>query len=602
MKKKILLITSLLSQVFSKRELDAGMKKYILNFIKTSEELLNREGITKEFPHINVQSYNKSELSLLSAIPFSTPALFQAYRKYLPANVVKILDCIVWEKTISIEDAQILFNINIKDESFQKKTYYHRDEVFLAAKPEYRFFKVIPIYKASFLEMESFYLTLPTDILKILSEYYPKPAFCDFQPLNDAPPAKFYFLTGEKDIFLELPRMLAYNQQDQIKTSGKNRPIFTTISKFQKQVNLAEFFPDSEDKMVRLLRSNMLAGLIVNTKKRPLDQVAPFIKDILFKSIFLGNSFPSGSSILHYLKGVGNLYNHDFFHVEEDIHLILKKMPVNQWISAENIHKYTKYNYIELTPVHPIAAQQHLYYELKQKDALYNQRIYINSGNYRFFITNPYLNGVFFFLASFGLFDLAYDEVDIEKSSSPYGGLKGVRLTDLGAFVLEKQATYTPPVVHEGITFKLSEESLSILINKPSTTADILMKPFTQKVGQMRYKTDFSIFLDGCQSLGMLENKIALFEQAVNMDLPANWKIFFKELRQKIDPLKPLTNIVVFKIPEDNPALITNIAKDELLKPLIIKAEQYHIIVQKQNLELIKNRLMALGYLVTHKF
>jgi hypothetical protein len=71
-------------------------------------------------------------------------------------------------------------------------------------------------------------------------------------------------------------------------------------------------------------------------------------------------------------------------------------------------------------------------------------------------------------------------------------------------------------------------------------------------------------------------------------------------LRQKIDPFDEVEEMKIFKIPSDNNALIRIIAKDAMLKKLIIKAEGYHILVPKDNVSKFKKRLQEFGYFITN--
>jgi hypothetical protein len=198
--------------------------------------------------------------------------------------------------------------------------------------------------------------------------------------------------------------------------------------------------------------------------------------------------------------------------------------------------------------------------------------------------------------------DVAYDTPDVSEmgktTQSPYDGLQYIRLNKLGAFVLAKTAEYEEPSVISKSSITLSTDSLTIVVDEADTTAPVILEPYTHRVSPNRFRTDFGFFLKNTKTKQELEDKITLFKQSVKVDIPDNWEVFFKELRQKIDPLTPVKDVFVFQIPTDNPELLRLIAKDVTLRKYCLKAEGYHIIVPKKNMSRFRKRLGEFGYLL----
>jgi len=199
--------------------------------------------------------------------------------------------------------------------------------------------------------------------------------------------------------------------------------------------------------------------------------------------------------------------------------------------------------------------------------------------------------------------DVAYEEVDTsvmgKTCDSPYDGLKYIRLNNLGAYVSGQRTRYEAPENISQSKIELSPESLTIVSDKDDPTAAIILDPYTEKVTPNRFKTDFSIFLNGIDTKKELDEKIQLFKQSVTQDLPKNWVSFFEQLYKKIDPLVKIPSMIVYQIPADNPELIKLIARDSKLKGLCYKGEGYHILVEKKKLAQFKARLREFGYLMS---
>lgn len=608
---KILSIADSLYVGFTKRELEAGMLVYTAKFVHQYQAFLIKEGLEEQIkPFIGKKSFNKDDLCFFCALPFANQRIFEAYKKFLPREIVQILDVLVWEDSLIDDDIQERFGLEI--EGKQSRSYYSNNEAYQGVKAIYRFFKVLPIgdHNGWSYGVLGFGLLLPLPLRRALIDYYPKPKLASFIPLAEAPKTKHQFTNGEQTILTEFPRIFAYYRQGQIRVTNKNRPQLNTFPKMQRQLNLAEFFPDSKEKVLKNLRTALVSGLFVQLNKALLSDNLPLqIKRSLFQNIFLGKYYASGVTVLHYLKGMNNIESHLFTKVEDLVFVLLNEMPTAEWISTENLFKYLEYNIIRISPLRGYYAQDHLYYQFEDPDRDEMEQRYLGD-KYRIIgtlyekgVNDAYVRGIFFLLAAFGLCDLAYDTPDVSKlgktAYSPYDGLQAIRLTHFGAYIAGKNDNYSPPEFKLGFNLKLSDHSLTILVDEVSKTADTVLAPFTQKVSERRYQTNASFFLQKCKSKKDLEHKINLFKDSVKTTLPENWNAFFNQLRQKVDPLEKVTNVQVFRIPPDNQELLQKIARDETLKPHILKAEDYHILVDKKDVPVLKKRLKELGYLLT---
>jgi hypothetical protein len=128
---------------------------------------------------------------------------------------------------------------------------------------------------------------------------------------------------------------------------------------------------------------------------------------------------------------------------------------------------------------------------------------------------------------------------------------------------------------------------------------DNLLANYTDKVGANRYAVSNESFLKSVTNKKDLKLKIDLFKQVINCDLPPNWQTFFVSLDKKINPLTAVNEVLVFKIPSDDPEFVKLLIQNPEIKKLLIKAEDYQIIVLQKDYATLRNKLKSFGYLLS---
>jgi hypothetical protein len=88
-----------------------------------------------------------------------------------------------------------------------------------------------------------------------------------------------------------------------------------------------------------------------------------------------------------------------------------------------------------------------------------------------------------------------------------------------------------------------------------------------------------------------------LFRKEISARPPRIWEDFLKDIQGKINPLIPEPDMHVFRL-KDHPELIELMAMDEVLQRLILKAEDYHVIISSRDINLVRKRLETFGYLI----
>ncbi|MGB0930155.1 MAG: hypothetical protein ACPGVB_05235 [Chitinophagales bacterium] len=578
-------------------EMKKKLQDHVIGFLQQNQDLCLAEGLS---PYIYTKvhdSFIKKEYVVkLFCVPFLSEKLLDAFRAYLPSKIRAILDELVWKGQMHEDEIREELDIEIVDVvpaehswAMPERTVNLRFKFFLA--------KSQVVYAGS--KGKIYTLTLLPKLLKYLRVNYPKPKNYDLHPTT-VKETEFVY-SGEKDILLELPRLLAYCGQGNIKLSKKNIPLSSTLNKMQRTLELAEFFESTKDKTLQNVRTNAIASLLVfgdklMKEKSPVE----FLKKV-FHSYAKKHFFASMPRLLTLLNGTGYWKDRELDSVELQYFALLKLMPSGKWIDFKNIEDLLKFRQWNIEPIYSVTAHNHLYYSRKTNRGTEKEFLWGNIF-YRALVI-PLLKANFFLFAAFGLVEIAYNQPDTSEITrtffSPYDGLQSVKLTELGAFITGQKQSYEPPVDVNQTPLVLSEDSLMILSDESDATAHILLQNFTQKVGTNRYQTDEAIFLKDCSSQSDLRQKINLFEQTVTAELPTNWETFFERLKAKVNPFKKVTSkYELLQIPPNNQELIQLLAHDSVLKNLVLKGEGFHIFVKKIDLTPFKNRLKEYGFLI----
>ncbi|MEM6317784.1 MAG: hypothetical protein AAF960_08940 [Bacteroidota bacterium] len=598
---------ALLAEAFSKGyshgDMNTSFFSVTRRFVKENMQLLVEEEIPEHVLLLGLRSsLPKASLSLFVTIPYLNQRIFDAFHNFLPKDVAKLLDYLIWEDRVNHTEIEEKLGIKVYEARNSSYSSYQR----VTIKKYFNYFRYVDKNRYSGYK-SNFQFYIEPAVRRILAIYYAKPTNSKISPVKAIPDNLVLYNRGEIDIMLELPRVLAYAQQDNIKTASNGKPQVSTLGKMQRKLNLNEFYPDVKEKSLGLMRTNLLAGLVMTMGKGLSTSDLPVLIKTLIQSYY-SNKYYTVYHLLTYLKGTGYADAYYLERVEPKFVHLLSELPVNQWVSVENINTYLKFGFVDIRPVKGYVARNKLYYTYDdvvqyERYAYTERKHYIGDDRFNRAITIPTLKGTLLLFAAFGLLDVAYDWVDTsimgKTCDSPFDGLKYVRLTALGAYVSGQSTTYEPPSEVSESKMELSPDSLTIISDKNDQTAAVVLEPYTEKVTPNRFRTDFSIFLKGIGNKKELNDKIKLFKQSVTEELPDNWQQFFKELDRKIDPINKISNLTIYRIPEDNPDLLQLIARDAKLKNICMKAEGYHILVEKKKLSQFKARLREFGYLMS---
>ena len=162
---------------------------------------------------------------------------------------------------------------------------------------------------------------------------------------------------------------------------------------------------------------------------------------------------------------------------------------------------------------------------------------------------------------------------------------------------MQDSKEYVAPVKSGIPAFTLDERSFQIQYSGNPNLAAGLLDTWTYKSPEGHLSFDLAKVLKNNNSAALFKASIEKFKKSIATPLPDYWNQQFQEVLTRSADLRSVTNLLVFRISPKATALHQLIAKDEILRKLIIKAEQYTIIVDATNKQAFNNRLATLGYL-----
>lgn len=598
-------ISNILSDLYTKKQLSASLVPYSKLLVKKHYAVLVEKGVNKKILELSTQkSYTKEQQVLLVSIPFLDKEVFLLFKKLYTPDLQAVFDEIFWRDIMHQDEILQELNIEVAIPKEHKSTYRTYTENKL--KKEFYFFQVVEEGGWGYQANQSVFLFIHVSLKNIILPFIDLPKAADLTPVDRIKPGLIEYNSGDQFILSELGRIALYLDQGLLKRTLTGRPVLSSISSMQKKLKLAEFYPDQKNKWLKNLRSNLLVG-VINTLAGKLSSGDPIVQmKTVFPQYYIRN-IDSFFPIFSFLKGYHKI---EKYHLNQEAEnsqwTLLKGLQIDTWYDINNIVDHMKYHLLIPKVVRPYEAAQYLYHEYEEESNYgysYKQKFYIRKNKYHKSIDIPFIKGSLFLFAAMGLLDIAYDLPDVETMgktcNSPYDGLAYIRLSALGAYLLDKVDTYVPPAAIQTQTLKLSSSALLIIADGNADHNALLLEPYAEKIDEKHYKVTYEHFFAGCQSKRELKAKIERFKSSFPAEIPANWHSFFEELEQKMDPLDEPESLYVFKIDPSNTALIQLLARDPILKTKVMKAENYHVLIPKDQWASFKKRLRSFGYLLT---
>ncbi|MGP8330180.1 MAG: hypothetical protein ACT6FF_07680 [Methanosarcinaceae archaeon] len=551
---------------------------------------------------MDVDEIDKTDLVRALAAVFTQKILFDKFYAILPDDVKEIFQALTWEgKEYDGDKLQEMFQNKIY------KTGYRIGNASADIKPGYLIFQIKCHlnYQSVRRNAYKYVFKFSDRFQKIFRQLMPVPNSTEIVPLDQIEKTDFIYENNGR-ILAELSLFASYMSQKKPEFSSTGDKLLKSyIVQMQQYCSIDEFYP-KKDNNLNYLRSQLIINFLIESIDKDFDNTPVFFKHFI-TNFFNYQNFKlyELKDLLYFVKGIEyDIFTRQNRNIRSSIYKLLKNLPPSQWFSIANIIQYAHYARININPVNRKSAYYHLNFQRFIQDSHSYIQNPITEDNYNDVIITPFIKGVMFFFAAFGMLDIAYNLPVNEKYRtkknqylSIYDGLQYVRLTKLGAYVLDLSTEYELEYTIESAKISLDTKRLMIDIQGNDLVKRMALDRIGEKINENCYKINFKSFLKDCHSKTDIKKKVELFKKQICENPPQIWEDFLVEINHKIDPLKNKPTMQVFQL-KQHKELISLFAKDEILKKITFKAEDYHIIVAESNVKRIRKRLEEFGYFI----
>jgi hypothetical protein len=380
---------------------------------------------------------------------------------------------------------------------------------------------------------------------------------------------------------------------------GKTKMLATTLKKVSAHLYMKEFFEEDKNNPISQLRASTMlptiALLFDHDKKYKKKTAEDLLKDL---HILLNLRYASCVSfLLPHITGIKSSVIGNSTIQSLMLSTFTTVLASNYgWISAEEIVNQILIYAKGINPLQIFDSYTMDKLNLANNDT--GELVCLS--NLTKHLGIPFLKGLLYLMAGFGLVEVAYRQRNTDDASI-FDTLKYVRMTDLGRYVFHFSPTYTPPQnTDTEELFCLDEQRLVIRSLKEDNPYEALLNDTAIAIGNHRYMMNNESFLKNCRSEKDVKDKIDFFKRFISKDIPEVWKNFFESLIRQCHPLKAVSadSYVIYQLDGNNKELIQLLSTDPLLKSIIIRAEGYKILVEKKQQKAFMDKLKAHGYLL----
>ena len=520
--------------------------------------------------------------------------------KQLPEIFQQVVYHLTWQEHAKLLELEELFDVKLLKDSHNK--YFSLYNVKLA-------FPLIRLYEESYhyrsydrQEMMAQITVYLHDIISIcFRAVLPKPEDGHIQS-SDEPPASQYSWLADNHCLTDIQVAQSLVESGQLELTSTGSYTAASLKKLRQSTDASPFFPSSyhyEDILLNL--ANELSAQ--NGSAATLKKAFPALLDI--DEMFLLPYIKSKYSTRGLNLGIKAFLE------------LLKSLPVKQWVDIDYLSRAVKYQDIRPQKMrfYDFSYTLRRNYSSSQRDmkSLYAEKRSIVKKNSWNDFYQPLIKARFFMLAAMGLFDLAYNDpsgpphkrcitidgmIQESNSASDYSGLRAVRLTELGAYLLSKSKSFAVTSTREQAQVDLQTHLLILTLSKSDAVLESLLQKWTEPNGTRCYRMTYISFLFGCRSRKDLEDKIGVFREKVCKNPPEIWEQFFEQLLQRAFPLTPLSSPKLFQVNANQPELCQLLSSHPELKKLIMKVEGGRFAIDASHYPAMVKILEEEGYLI----
>lgn len=573
-----------MNEFYSKEVLFRLYTKYFLDWI--AEGYIGSNLGLFEISLISENSNKQTFLDLLEQFYLKEEIFCTIYEK-LDKSVKEVFEEIAWKGK---------YYITNKERYFKLENNY---DINKDLKDEYLFFKADKDNK------RGEYLFLDYDIVRVIRRFMKKPMEYNIIPQKNIDASLVN--NNEKEIIENFKMYFEFYSQGGIKLSSSAKILKESKLNMRKYCNISEYYEDSKD--LDYLKTETIALFFFLVKEKYIDEnyfkvsnIKSIIKDFMSGELIKEENYHYTSLYLNYLKGVKNIWKskEEIKRGLATIKNIIAEIPDDKPVSIDNIIKAILYRdeFIEIIDVKD--AYDYIYIN----EANYERTKILNYEKYQMYVVIPFIKSVLFILGVLGIFEVYYDYPSINNSLylkngylSKFDGIKYIKFTELGRYCFDRVEEYDFKNAKEDGEVILDEDRLIATIMGDAPVKTMFLERVAQRIANNKYKFTRENFLRGVSSSREIEDRINEFYSKITPEPTSLWREFFDDLLEKSSAIKADNQYVVLKLKNDK-ELIKTITKDERFKPLMLKGEDFHLLIKSENVTEVVSLFKEHGYYV----
>ncbi len=496
------------------------------------------------------------------------------------------------------------------------------------------------------------YLYLEYDIIRVVRKFMTKPEDYNIIPVEKI--KDVLFNDNENEIIENIKMYFEFYKDGGISLSNSSKILKASKVNMKKYCEITEYYDDAKD--LDYLKTETLALFFFLAKDKYINEdyfkvsnIKNIVNDFMSGEIIKEENYHFTSLYLNYLKGVKNIWrsNEKIQRGLESIRKIIDEIPDYEAVSIDNIINALLYRdeFLEIIDVKDaydyiyineanyertkiLDYQKYLmyvavpfvksvffilgslgmfgvYYDYPStSNSLYLKNGYLSYQKYLMYVAVPFVKSVFFILGSLGMFGVYYDYPSTSNSLylkngylSKYDGIKYVKFTELGRYCFGRVDQYDFKNAKEDGEVILDEDRFIATVMGDAPVQTMFLQRVAQKIADNKYKFTKENFIKGVNSFEDIKSRVDEFFSKINPEPSEMWKGFFTDILDKSSAIKADNHFVVLKLKNDKD-LIKTIARDERFKPLMLKGEDYHLLVRTENVSEIISLFKEHGYYV----
>ncbi|RLB93691.1 MAG: hypothetical protein DRH26_03275 [Deltaproteobacteria bacterium] len=410
-------------------------------------------------------------------------------------------------------------------------------------------------------------------------------------------------------IFRQLPIILSFIAQGNLKFNKKGTKILAgSLKKMAMVCKINEFYGTDVNEL-SYLKTKLLGeffSCIPPWKPEDLKDLPGFIKNMIsqYFSFTALKSHRSRDIFGHISRQIRDYDSNDQEkEIREDFKELLEQLPKNKWVSIFQLARRAYYDGMDFNPFPEWHEFKKLYFTA---DAGYRysfqDKQHVCRSSVFDVLTLPFVKTMMFLLGALGMVDLGYSTPEntiyrkYDKSwLTVFDGLKYVRLTAFGAYVLGGKKSFLIDLPAQRARIEVDEYKTMVSLFGDDPIKRMSLEALGREINRSSFMVTYQSFLRDCHTSGDVKRKIKFFRDNIVKKPPPIWEGFFKEVLTRMEPLAPVQAMAVFRVKPDK-ALLILLTTDPVLKKMVIRAENYHVVVREADVSKLKKRLVFLGF------